>query len=208
MNRRKTLNYAFAGIAAIALTLVVGWWQVDGPGASEQTELRPVSLSEMEFRLSDHVGDEVGPETLIGRPAMVFFGFTYCPDVCPTTPSDISGWLDDLGEEAEGMNVVFITVDPERDTVEAMAEYVGYFHPSIRGWTGPEEEIARAVQGFRARYERVPTDGGDYTMNNTASVLLFDAAGQFTTMIDYHEPREFAVPKIRRALNERTEGAT
>ena len=208
MNRRKTLNYAFAGIAAIALTLVVGWWQVDGPGASEQTELRPVSLSEMEFRLSDHVGDEVGPETLIGRPAMVFFGFTYCPDVCPTTLSDISGWLDDLGEEAEGMNVVFITVDPERDTVEAMAEYVGYFHPSIRGWTGPEEEIARAVQGFRARYERVPTDGGDYTMNQTASVFLFDAAGQFTTMIDYHEPREFAVPKIRRALNERTEGAT
>ena len=208
MNRRKTLNYAFAGIAAIALTLVVGWWQVDGPGASEQTELRPVSLSEMEFRLSDHVGDEVGPETLIGRPAMVFFGFTYCPDVCPTTLSDISGWLDDLGEEAEGMNVVFITVDPERDTVEAMAEYVGYFHPSFRGWTGPEEEIARAVQGFRARYERVPTDGGDYTMNHTASVFLFDAAGQFTTMIDYHEPREFAVPKIRRALNERTEGAT
>ena len=208
MNRRKTLNYAFAGIAAIALTLVVGWWQVDGPGASEQTELRPVSLSEMEFRLSDHVGDEVGPETLIGRPAMVFFGFTYFPDVCPTTLSDISGWLDDLGEESEGMNVVFITVDPERDTVEAMAEYVGYFHPSIRGWTGPEEEIARAVQGFRARYERVPTDGGDYTMNHTASVFLFDAAGQFTTMIDYHEPREFAVPKIRRALNERTEGAT
>ena len=208
MNRRKTLNYAFAGIAAIALTLVVGWWQVDGPGASEQTELRPVSLSEMEFRLSDHVGDEVGPETLIGRPAMVFFGFTSCPDVCPTTLSDISGWLDDLGEEAEGMNVVFITVDPERDTVEAIAEYVGYFHPSIRGWTGPEEEIARAVQGFRARYERVPTDGGDYTMNHTASVFLFDAAGQFTTMIDYHEPREFAVPKIRRALNERTEGAT
>ena len=73
------------------------------------------------------------------------------------------------------MNVVFITVDPERDTVEAMAEYVGYFHPSIRGWTGPEEEIARAAQGFRARYGRVPTEGGDYTMNHTASVFLFDA---------------------------------
>lgn len=202
MNRRKTLNYAFAGIAAIALTLVVGWWQVDGPGASEQTELRPVSLSEMEFRLSDHVGDEVGPETLIGRPAMVFFGFTYCPDVCPTTLSDISGWLDDLGDEAEGMNVVFITVDPERDTNEAMAEYVSYFHPSIRGWTGSEEEIARATRGFRARYERVLSDGRDYTMNHTASVFLFDAQGQFTTMIDYHEPRELAVPKIRRALGQ------
>ena len=208
MNRRTALKYAFSGIAAISLTLVVGWWQVDGPGASEQTELRPVSLSEMEFRLSDHEGDEVGPETLIGSPTLVFFGFTYCPDVCPTTLSDISVWLDDLGEEVHGMNVVFITVDPERDTVEAMAEYVSYFHPAIRGWSGPEEEIARAARGFRARYERVPTEGGDYTMNHTASVFLFDAQGQFTTMIDYHEPREFAVPKIRRALNKETGGAT
>ena len=208
MIRRTALKYAFTGIAAVALTLVVGWWRVDGPGAPEQTELRPVALSKMEFRLSDHEGNEVGPETLIGSPTMVFFGFTYCPDVCPTTLSDISGWLDDLGEEAEGMNVVFITVDPERDTIKAMAEYVGYFHPSIRGWTGPEEEIARAAQGFRARYERVPTDGGDYTMNHTASVFLFDATGRFTTMIDYHEPKEFAVPKIQRALNEETEGAT
>ena len=206
MTRRTALKYAFAGIASIILTLVVGWWQVDGPGAPEQAGLRPVALSEMEFRLTDHEGNEVGPENLIGSPSMVFFGFTYCPDVCPTTLSDISGWLDDLGEEAEGMNVVFITVDPERDTVEAMAEYVGYFHPSIRGWTGPEEEIARAAQGFRARYGRVPTEGGDYTMNHTASVFLFDAKGRFSTMIDYHEPREFAVPKIRRALNRETGG--
>ena len=201
MNRRTILKYAFAGIAAIALTLVVGWWQVDGPGAPEQTELRPVSLLEMEFSLFDHEGEKVGPETLIGRPTMVFFGFTYCPDVCPTTLADISGWLDDLGKGAEGMNVVFITVDPARDTIEAMAEYVGYFHPSIRGWTGPHEEIARVAPGFRARYERVPLEDGGYTMNHTASVFLFDTEGQFATMIDYHEPREFAVPKIRRALD-------
>jgi protein SCO1 len=138
----------------------------------------------------------------------VFFGFTYCPDVCPTTLSDISGWLDDLGNEANEMSVVFITVDPERDTFDAMSEYVGYFHPAIRGWTGEDEEIAKAVRGFRASYERVPTEGGGYTMNHTASVFLFDAAGRFVTMIDYHEPREFAVPKIRRALEQETEGAT
>ncbi len=104
------------------------------------------------------------------------------------------------------MNVVFITVDPERDTNEAMA---GMSAISIlRSAGGPvrKKEIARATRGFRARYERVPTDGGDYTMNHTASVFLFDAAGQFTTMIDYHEPRECAVPKIRRALNEENRG--
>ena len=208
MRRRTILGYGAAGVWATALTLFVGWWRVEGPGAPEPVGLRPMALTEMDFRLTDHDGNEVGPETLIGRPTMAFFGFTYCPDVCPTTLSDISVWLDDLGEESARLNVVFITVDPERDTVGAMAEYVSCFHPAIRGWTGPEEQIARVADGFRATYERVRTDGGDYTMNHTASVFLFDAAGQFVTMIDYHEPREFAVPKIRRALEEETEGAT
>ena len=208
MRRRTILGYGAAGAGALLFALFVGWWQVDGPGAPEPVGQRPLALSAMDFSLTDHEGNEVGPETLIGRPAMVFFGFTYCPDVCPTTLSDISGWLDDLGDEANEMSVAFITVDPERDTVDAMSEYVGYFHPAIRGWTGEDEEIARAVLGFRASYERVPTEGGGYTMNHTASVFLFDAAGRFVTMIDYHEPREFAVPKIRRALEEETEGAT
>lgn len=207
MRRRTILGYGAAGVGALLFALFVGWWQVDGPGAPEPEGQRPLDLSAMDFSLTDHEGNEVGPETLIGRPAMVFFGFTYCPDVCPTTLSDISGWLDDLGDEADEMSVVFITVDPERDTVDAMSEYVGYFHPAIRGWTGKDEEIAKAVRGFRASYERVPTEGGGYTMNHTASVFLFDAAGRFVTMIDYHEPREFAVPKIRRALEEGTEGA-
>ena len=208
MRRRTILGYGAAGAGALVFALFVGWWQVDGPGAPEPVGQRPMALSAMDFSLTDHEGNEVGPETLIGRPAMVFFGFTYCPDVCPTTLSDISGWLDDLGDEANEMSVAFITVDPERDTVDAMSEYVGYFHPAIRGWTGKDEEIAKAVRGFRASYERVPTEGGGYTMNHTASVFLFDAAGRFVTMIDYHEPKEFAVPKIRRAFEEETEGAT
>ena len=208
MRRRTILGYGAAGAGALVIALFVGWWQVDGPGAPEPKGQLPLALSAMDFSLTDHEGNEVGPETLIGRPTMVFFGFTYCPDVCPTTLSDISGWLDDLGDEANEMSVAFITVDPERDTVDAMSEYVGYFHPAIRGWTGEDEEIEKAVLGFRASYERVPTESGGYTMNHTASVFLFDAAGRFVTMIDYHQPRKFAVPKIRRALEEETEGAT
>lgn len=208
MQRRHLLQYGAAGVGGLGLMLGVGWWRVDGPGAPQPVGQRPLPLSAMDFRLTDHEGNEVGPDTLIGRPTMVFFGFTYCPDVCPTTLSDISGWLDEMGEDAGRLNVIFITVDPERDTVEAMAEYVGYFHPSIRGWTGQEEQIARAADGFRATYKKVQTEGGGYTMNHTASVFLFDAEGQFVTMIDYHEPREFAVPKIRRALQEEVEKTT
>jgi protein SCO1/2 len=208
MQRRHLLQYGAAGVGGLGLMLGVGWWRVDGPGAPQPVGQRPLPLSAMDFRLTDHEGNEVGPDTLIGRPTMVFFGFTYCPDVCPTTLSDISSWLDEMGEDAGRQNVIFITVDPERDTVEAMAEYVGYFHPSIRGWTGQEEQIARAADGFRATYKKAQTEGGGYTMNHTASVFLFDAEGQFVTMIDYHEPREFAVPKIRRALQEEVEETT
>ncbi len=209
MQRRSVLGYGTAALGALGLALFVGWWQVDGPGAPEPDGARPLPLAAMEFGLTDHEGRPVGPDTLVGSPSLVFFGFTYCPDVCPTTLADISGWLDALEEDADRLNVVFITVDPERDNVDAMAEYVGYFHPAIRGWTGPGQQIALAVEAFRATYEKVPTDGGDYTMNHTASVFLFDAEGRFVSTIDYHEPREFAVPKIRRAMDEEeTKGAT
>ena len=207
MRRRRMLRYGAAGLGALGLTLFVGWWRVDGPGAPVAVEQRPVDLTAMDFRLTDHEGNAVGPETLVGRASMVFFGFTFCPDVCPTTLADISGWLDDLGAEAKRMNVVFITVDPERDTVSAMKEYVGYFHPALRGWTGSPGEIARAAEGFRVIYEKVPVEGG-YTMNHTAGVFLFNAVGQFVSTIDYHEPREFAVPKIRRTLGTGAGGQT
>lgn len=194
-------------VVAVAFMLVVGWWQVDGPGAETSDSARPLALSGMDFDLIDHEGNDVGPYTLLGQPSLVFFGFTYCPDVCPTTLADISGWLDELGDDASRLNTIFITVDPERDTVVAMDEYVGYFHEAIRGWAGPLPEIEKAVSGFRASFEKVPTSDG-YTINHTASVFLFDAEGRFVTMIDYHEPREFAVPKIRRAMDAGGEGAT
>ena len=206
MRSRSILKGLALGVVAAGVALIWGWWQVDGPGAPEELGRRPLPLTAMAFEMTDDRGETVGPETLIGEPSLVFFGFTYCPDVCPTTLSDISGWLDELGPEAERLNTVLITVDPERDTVPALAAYVSYFHPQIRGWTGEPEELAKAAEGFRARYEKVPTEGGGYTMDHTAGVFLFRADGTFAGTVDYHEPREFAAPKIRRILEESTQG--
>ena len=206
MRRRKFLGYGALGFGAVAVTLIAGWWQVDGPGAPDAAGQRPLPLTAMDFGLTDHEGQPVGPETLIGRPSLVFFGFTWCPQVCPTTLADISHWLDGLGAEAEALHTILITVDPARDTVDALAEYVSYFHPQIRGWTGSAAEIARAAEGFRVRYEEVPLEGGDYTMNHTAGVFLFDASGALVSIIDYHEARAFALPKIRRAMGRSTPG--
>ncbi|MBM1558488.1 SCO family protein [Sulfitobacter mediterraneus] len=201
MQRRRLLTYVAVACSALALTLFVGWWRVDGPGAPEITGKRPLPLTQMDFQMANQNRETVGPETLLGNLSMVFFGFTYCPDVCPTTLSEISDWLDDLGTDVADMNVVFITVDPERDTAEVMAEYVSYFHPAVQGWRGSHEQTRQAADAFRANYEKVPTEGNGYTMNHTASVFLFDADGKFASTIDYHEPREFAVQKIRRILS-------
>jgi protein SCO1/2 len=115
--------------------------------------------------------------------------------------SDISLWLEDLGADADRLIVALISVDPERDTPDVLADYVSNFDPRITGLTGPAEEVAQAAADFRVTYRRVDKDGDDYTMDHTAGVFLFHPDGRFASIIDFHEDRRFAVPKIRRTLS-------
>lgn len=197
--RRRGVILGLAGMTgAAAFTLGLGAWKTS---RSAQPDSRlPLPLDRMTWRLTDDRGQLVTPQDWLGRASMVFFGFTWCPDVCPMALLDIGDWLEDLGPDADRLAVSLITVDPARDTPEVLAEYVANFDPRIRGLTGPEAQVARAAADFRAIYERVPREDGDYTMNHTAGVFLFDPDGRFTSIIDFHEDRAFAVPKIRRAL--------
>ena len=203
MRPHTIFRFLFVGIATFALTLFIGWWRVDGPGAAAPSDPRPLNIPAMDFQLLDQKGQPVGPESLAARPSMIFFGFTYCPDICPTTLSNISTWLEAIGDEARNLNIIFITVDPARDMVEEMASYVNNFHSQIHGWTGSQDQIARAARDFRVMYKQVPTENSGYTLNHTASVFLFDSAGTFAASIDFHEPKEFAVPKIRRVMGKK-----
>ena len=199
MRHRRAVILGLGGVTgALSFTLGLGWWR-SGGAVPSSAGLLPVPISEMDFDLISHGGERVRPADWIGRPTMVFFGFTWCPDVCPTTLSDISGWLDDLGPDADRLNISLITVDPERDSPEVLADYLSHFDPRIVGLTGTLSEIGRAASGFRARFEKVPRED-DYTMDHTAGVFLFRADGRFASIIDYHEDRRFAVPKIRRAM--------
>ena len=148
----------------------------------------------MEFSLTDHRGITTTPQDWLGRPLLAFFGFTFCPDICPTTLSDISGWLEDLGSDADRLNVALISVDPERDTPQVLAEYVANFDPRITGFTGTPDQLTRTAADFRAKFQKIPTDDGDYTMNHTSGVFLFHADGRFGGIIDFHEDRRFAIP--------------
>lgn len=199
MRTRRAVVLGLGGAAAaLSFTLGLGWWRSRHdaqPGAGPL----PLPIDEMAFDLTDHRGNQVRPTDWLRRPTIVFFGFTWCPDVRPTTLIDISGWLEELGADAERLNTVMISVDPERDTAVVLAEYLSNFDPRIIGLTGPLSEIERAAAGFRARFEKVP-QGSDYTMDHTAGVFLFRADGSFGGIIDYHEDRRFALPKIRRVL--------
>lgn len=200
--RRRTLLAGGTG-AALAFTLGLGWWRVDGPGRPAQASkhmLLPLPLGEQGWTLIDHRGATVRPRDWVGRPTLAFLGFTHCPDVCPTTLSDISLWLEELGPDAARLNVALVSVDPERDTPEVLADYLGYFDPRIAGLTGEPGEVARILADFRAKAARIEDGTGDYTMNHTAGVFLFRADGSFGSIIDFHEDRSFALPKIRRVL--------
>lgn len=160
----------------------------------------PSALQAMDFALVDDRGAVARPRDLIGRPTLIFFGFTFCPEICPTTLSRIETWLDEIGAPAAAIQPVLITVDPERDTVAAMSEYVSAFSPGLRGWTGTPVEIARAADAFGVVYRKVPLAGGDYTMDHTAGVFMFRADGAFAGIIDFHEPPEVTVAKLKKRV--------
>jgi len=204
MSVLKKVRVALWGLVGVvgflAVGLAMGWWQVDGPGAERPPATTTVPTLGGPFAMTDHRGQPFTEQHLDGRPTVMFFGFTSCPEVCPTTLNDISGWLADLGADAERLNAVFVSVDPERDSVEQIAGYLTAFDPRIVGLVGTPQQLADMAATYGFYYERVPVEGGGYTMNHTATVYLLDATGALVGTVDYHEERRTALQKVRRLL--------
>jgi protein SCO1 len=154
------------------------------------------------YSLLDHRGDPVDQTMLVGHPSIMFFGFTHCPDVCPTTMGEMAAWFAALGDEAKDLRGYFVSIDPERDTPEAVAGYASWVSDRMTGITGAPEEIAKIAKAWGITAEKVPGEDGDYTMNHTASVLLVDRNGQYFATIAYQEDQETALAKIRRLIAE------
>jgi protein SCO1/2 len=149
------------------------------------------------FTLTSHTGEKFSADDLKGKPFAVFFGFTHCPEVCPTTLWEMSEAMKALGEDAEKLRMVFVSVDPERDTPEVLANYIQSFGDNVVGLTGTQAEVDAVGKAYRAYWKRVPVDGGDYTMDHTASVYLMDDKGDFSGMISYEENSETRLQKLR-----------
>jgi len=152
------------------------------------------------FELTDQNGRTVTDKDFRGHPTLVFFGFTHCPDVCPTTLFEMSEVLDKLGPDAAKLSALFISVDPERDTPAAMKDYLSSFNPRLVGLTGDPAAIANVVKEYRVYVKKVPLDGGDYTMDHTALVYLMDKDGRFLAPFNLKRQPEDAAADLRRYL--------
>jgi protein SCO1/2 len=139
------------------------------------------------FTLTDTSGKTVTEASLNGQPHAIFFGFTRCPEICPTTLASLTRLHQALGKDAERLRIVFVSVDPERDTPERLGDYLAAFPIPVTGLTGTPEQLAQIIKGYAVYVKKVPLEGGDYTIDHTTAVYLMDARGQFVTTLGYDD---------------------
>jgi protein SCO1/2 len=182
-----------AGVASIVLIIVLVSGRDPMPSAGASAIGGP-------FSLTDQDGRTVTDKDLRGRPFLVFFGFTHCPDVCPTALFEISEVLGKLGPDAQKVSALFVTIDPERDTPAEMKDYLSSFNPRLVGLTGDPAAIASVAKEYRVYVKKVPLDNGNYTMDHTALVYLMDKDGRFVAPFNLKRSTEDAAADLRRYL--------
>jgi protein SCO1/2 len=186
-------------VAAFSASLVVGLllmlWALGGL----KNVATPAAIGGP-FQLTDLSGQTVTDKSLQGHPTLIFFGFTYCPDVCPTSLFEISEVLKAMGGDADRVNAWFISIDPERDTTEAMKEYLSSFDPHLKGLTGNPEQIAQVISAYRVYVRKVPLKDGGYTMDHTALTYLMDRDGRFVSPFNLNRTPEAAAADLKHYL--------
>jgi protein SCO1/2 len=197
--RTRTIISISAGVGAFLIAaLLIGF-------LSDQLARRTVpaafpGFDTVSFDLDATSGTSQKNTDFLGRPTALFFGFTHCPEVCPTTLYSLSQQISAIGPEAEKLQVVFVTVDPERDTASILKEYIEAINPDALGLTGSTDAINAMLKSFGIYAQKVPLDGGDYTMDHTATVFLYDIEGRLDGTIAWGENEDVARSKLERLL--------
>lgn len=152
------------------------------------------------FQLVDQDGKPTTEQDMKGKPFLMFFGFTHCPDVCPTALFEVSEVMRALGPDADRAGAMFVTVDPERDTPAVMKNYLASFDPHVRGLTGDSKAVEAIQKAYRVYAKKVPTESGDYTMDHTALIYLMDKQGRFVASFNMKRKPEEAAAELRRYM--------
>jgi protein SCO1/2 len=176
------------------LLLMVSLW-AGGGRALEESEIGG------DFSLTDQYGQPFQLQELRGKVVLMFFGYTSCPDICPTELSNLAAVLNELEGAAEQVQGVFVTIDPERDRPEVLKDYVGYFSKDLIGLTGSLDQIEAGVGQYRAKYRKKPRPGGGYSMDHSADLYVIDRSGQLFAVVPYGLPLEHVLGLVQRLLN-------
>jgi protein SCO1 len=153
-----------------------------------------------DFELTDKNGQHVTEKDLLGKPSALFFGYTHCPSICPTTLFELATWLKALRSDAAKLNVVFISVDSKRDTPEILKLYLSSFDPRIRGFTGTAQQIEKITSEYHVYYKRIQLDGGDYAYDHSALIRLIDGNGHYIGTITPKDSDPAALTKLRQLI--------
>ena len=191
--RPLTLVAVFAGSLAIGLALMM--WLLDGPRGA----LAPAAIGGP-FQLVDQSGATVTADKLQGKPTLLFFGYTHCPDICPTTLFDVSEVLKAMGADADRVNAYFVSVDPERDSPAVMKDYLSSFDPRLKALTGDPEAVAKMLTEYRVYAKKIPGKDGDYTMDHSAMVYLMDRNGHFVAPFKLDRKPDEAATDLKRYI--------
>ncbi|MFN3720919.1 MAG: SCO family protein [Rhizobium rhizophilum] len=187
--------------AVVVMAGLLGWLTYQVTQSKEQIAEAPFGVP---FQLVDQNGQSITEQALRGKPTALFFGFTHCPEVCPTTLFELDGWLKTVDPDANGLQAYFVTVDPERDTPAILGQYISNVTDRVKGIAGDPADVAEVVKGFRVYAKKIPLDeaqpDGDYTMDHTASVFLLDADGRFKGTIAYGENPDTAIKKLENLM--------
>lgn len=182
MSLLQRLSAALVVIAAL-LSLTACTEQPETP-RFKLTDVTGASFGK-DFALTDHNGQRRTLADFKGKVVTLFFGFTHCPDVCPTTLGEMAVVMKELGRDADRLQVLFVTVDPERDTAEVLKRYVPAFHPSFLGLTGSADDIARTTREFKIFYQKQPLPNGGYSMDHSAGTYILDGEGRLRLFAQY-----------------------
>jgi protein SCO1/2 len=192
-NRPLTIVAVFAGSLAIGLALMM--WLLDGPRGA----MAPAAIGGP-FQLVDQSGATVTADKLQGKPTLLFFGYTHCPDICPTTLFDVSEVLRAMGKDADRVNAYFVSVDPERDSPAIMKDYLSSFDPHLKGLTGDSDAVGKMLSEYRVYSKKVPGKDGDYTMDHSAMVYLMDRNGRFVAPFKLDRKPDEAATDLKRYI--------
>ena len=163
---------------------------------SRQNSPKEISNILSKIKLVDQNGKAFNQQSLNQKPSLLFFGFTHCPEICPTTLSELSNVVDNLKNKIKPTNIIFVTVDPQRDTQEYLKDYIQYFKGNVIAVTGDIKEIKKLANNWNVFFERVNTSDNDYTFNHTATVFMLDRNGVFRGTIAWGENPKSTTQKI------------